>query len=99
VAFFVEFVPSVLEYLGRVDGLTDVDRAAVVDEITEELARDADRFLALYPLAHESLCLLYDYARPCGNAVFSFDFVVDASALSMGVVGVVYVECTAQPRL
>jgi hypothetical protein len=57
--YFVEFVDPVLAYLERIEGLTDSDRAAVIDGIVEELSRDADRFLSLRPLARESLCFLY----------------------------------------
>ncbi|HEY1381586.1 MAG TPA: hypothetical protein VGF55_32610 [Gemmataceae bacterium] len=96
-AYHVEFTDSVLNYLARVDGLTDVDRAAVVDGVIEELSRDADRFLALYPLAHESLCFRYDYPHLTAHTLFTFNFVVEASHLEMGVVRVAYVECTAEP--
>ena len=58
--YHVEFVDPVRDYLGRVEGLTDDDRAAVVDGVIEELSKDADRFFALRPLAHESLCFRYD---------------------------------------
>jgi hypothetical protein len=60
--YHVEFVELVLTFLGQVEGLTDQDRSAIVDEIIAELSRDADRFLALYPLSHESLCFRYPYA-------------------------------------
>ena len=96
-AFFVEFVDPVVEYLERIDGLTDQDRAVISDEIIDELSRDAERFLGQFPLAHESLCFRYDYARTTEHAMFQFDFVVDASSLEMGVVRVVYVECTSEP--
>jgi hypothetical protein len=92
VAYHVEFVEPVLDYLERVEGLTDDDRAAVVDGVIEELSRDADRFLALRPLAHESLCFQYDYPHATEQTMYDFDFVVDASHLAMGVVRVAYVE-------
>jgi hypothetical protein len=96
VAYHVEFVEPVLEYLSRVQGLTDEERAAVVDGVIEELSRDADRFLALRPLAQESLCLRYDYPHPTPQTIYDFDFVADARHLEMGVVRIVYVECTPQ---
>ena len=98
-AYFVEFRESVRDYLRGIDGLSDDDRAAIIDEVIEELSRDADRFLVQFPLAHESLCFRYDYARVTARAMFQFDFIVDASALEMGVVRVVYVESTSQPLL
>ena len=98
VRYHVEFVALVLDYLEQLQGLTDEDRAAIVSNATEELSRDADRFLALYPLAHESLCFRYDYLHITDQAVYNFDFVVDASHLEMGVVRVAYVECTTEPR-
>jgi hypothetical protein len=97
VASHVEFVEPVLEYLARVEGLTDEDRAAVVDGVIEELSRDADRFLALRPLAHESFCFRYDYPHPTPQTIYNFDFVVDARHMAMGVMRVAYVECTPQP--
>jgi len=98
VRYHVEFVDPVLEYLARVVGLTDDERAAVVDGIIDELSRDADRFLALRPLAHESLCFRYDFPQLSGNTVYHFDFVVDGSHMTMGVVRVAYVECTTVRR-
>lgn len=71
VGYFVEFVDEVLDYLGKIEGLTDEDRATIVDGVIEELARDADRFLALFPLAHESLCFRYDYAHVVYPTVFN----------------------------
>jgi len=94
VRYYVEFAEPVRDYLVRVEGLTDDDRAAVVDGVIEELSRDADRFLALRPLARESLCFRYDYPHVVGQTVYDFDFVVESSHLEMGVVRVVYVECT-----
>jgi hypothetical protein len=91
--YHVEFTEPVRDYLAQVEGLTDDDRAAVVDGVIEELARDADRFLALRPLAQESHCFRYDYPHVVGQTVYDFDFVVEASHLEMGVVRVVYVEC------
>ena len=95
-SYHVEFVAPVLEYLARVEGMTDADRAAVVDVIIEELARDADRFLSLHPLAHESFCFRYDYPHLIGLTLYDFDFVVDASHIEMGVVRVAYVEQTTR---
>jgi hypothetical protein len=97
VGYHVELIDPVLTYLEQVEGLTDDDRAAVVDGIIDELSRDADRFLALRPLAHESFCFRYDYPYPSGRTMYTFDFVVDASHLEMGVVRVAYVECTTEP--
>jgi hypothetical protein len=98
VRYHVEFVAPVLEYLEQVEGLTDDDRAAIVDGVIEELSRDADPFHALRPLAHESFCFLYDYPHVTAQAIFDCDFVVDARHLEMGVVRVAYVECTRKPR-
>jgi hypothetical protein len=97
VGYDVEFVDLVRDYLEQLEGLTDGDRAAVVDGVIEELSRDADRFLALRPLAHESLCFRYDYPHATEQTIYDFDFVVDASHLEMGVVRVAYVECTLRP--
>lgn len=70
--YHVEFVDPVRVYLEQVAGLSDTDRAAVVDGVLDELGRDADRFLALYPLAHESLCFRYDFAfRPKRRCIAS----------------------------
>ena len=95
--YHVEFVSLVKEYLARIEGLSDEERTSIVDGAIEELSQDADRFLALNPLAHESLCFRYDYAVGTERAVFEFDFVVSAHALSMGVVQVVYIEHTTRP--
>ncbi len=95
--YHVEFVEPVLDYLERVEGLSDADWAAVGAGAIEELSRDADRFHALRPLAHESLCFRYDYPHPTQETMFNFDFLVDAAYLEMGVVRVAYVECTAIP--
>ena len=54
-------------------------------------------FLALYPLAHESLCLRYDYPHVTQQAIYTFNFVVDASHQAMGVVRDAYVECVREP--
>jgi hypothetical protein len=98
VGYHIELVDPVRDFLQQVEGLTDRDRAAIVDGIIEELSRDADRFHALYPLAHESLCFRYDYPHATDQTIYHFDFVVDARHLEMGVVRVVYVECTSIPR-
>jgi hypothetical protein len=95
VRYHVEFVESVLDYLAKLEGLTDDDRLAIVDAVVDELSRDADRFHALRPLARESLGFLYDYPHVTGQTIY--DFVVDARHLEMGVVRVAYVECTARP--
>lgn len=95
--YYVEWVALVLNYLEQVDGLTDADRAAIVNGVDEELSREADHFFALYPLAHESLCFRYDYPHVTEQAIYTFDFVVDASHMEMGVVRIAYVEFTRQP--
>jgi hypothetical protein len=97
VAYDVEFVEPVLDYLANVPRLTDQDRAVIVDGVIEELSRDADHFHALRPLAHESMCFLYDYPHQTRQALFNFDFVVDATHANIGVVRIVYVECTIEP--
>ena len=94
--YHVEFVELVLDYLASVEGLTDEDRAAIVAGVTQELSQTADHFLALYPLAHESLCFRYDYPHATQTAIYSFDFVVSAHHMEMGVVRVAYVEHTTQ---
>ncbi len=96
-AYAVEFADAVSDYIAAAPGLTDADRAAVVAGVTEELSCDADRFLALRPLAHESLYFHYDHPHPTREVLFAFDFVVDASHRAAGVVRVVYVECTTEP--
>jgi len=97
VAYDVEFVEPVLDYLAAVPGLTDPDRAAIVDGVIEELSRDADRFHALRPLAHETMCFHYDYPHPTRQTLFNFDFIVDASHANIGIMRIVYVECTIEP--
>jgi hypothetical protein len=97
VAYDVEFVEPVLDYLAGVDGLTDDDRAVIVEGLIEDLSRDADRFHALYPIGPESLHFRYDYPHPTEHTLYTFDFVVDASHREMGVVRVVYVECATEP--
>ena len=92
-SYYVEFAEPVRDYLAAVEGLTDHDRAAVVDAVIEELSRDADRFFALRPLTQESFCFRYDYPHVVGQTVYDFEFVVDASHVEMGVVRVAYVEC------
>jgi hypothetical protein len=96
-AYFVETAPAVLDYIAAVDGLSDDGRAAVVDGYIDELGRDADRFLTLYPLGPESLHFRYDYPHPDGGVLYSFDFVVDGTHMAAGVVRVVYVEHTTRP--
>lgn len=95
--YHVEFVDPVLDYLATVEGLTEEDRTAIIAGITQELSQDADYFLALYPLVHESLYFRYDYPHPTKTTMYDFDFIVSAHHLEMGVVQVVYVEHTTQP--
>ena len=95
--YAVEFLETIREYLANVAGLTDDDRASIIDGVIEELSRDADEFLAKYPLGHESLHFHYDYVHPTYQTLFAFDFIVDASYREMGVMRVVYVECTPEP--
>lgn len=90
--YHIEFVELVRDYLQRLEGLTDDDRAAIVEGVIDELSRDADRFFIRSPLSHESLCFRYDYPHPTNHAIYNFDFVVDASFREMGVMRVVYVE-------
>jgi len=97
VGYYVEFVGPVLDYLAQIEGLTNDDRTVIVEGISEELSRDADRFHALFPIAHESLCFRYDYPHPTAQAMYNFDLVVDAQHQAMGVVRVVYVECAIIP--
>jgi hypothetical protein len=96
VPYDVEFVEPVREFLSRIEGLTDEDRTTIVAAVIEELSRDADRFLALYPLAHESLSFRYDYPHPKNDPmrVCQLDFIVDGSQMDAGKVTVVYVECS-----
>jgi hypothetical protein len=99
VGYYVQFADAVLDYLEhRVEGLTDADRVAIVAGATEELARDADRFLARHPCSHEALSFWYDYPHLTAHALFDFKFVVGAWNRAMGVVQVVYVEYTMEPH-
>lgn len=94
--YAVEFAPLVRQLLASAEDLTDDDRNAVLDGVTEELGRDADYFLARSPLGHESLHFRYDYAHPTWETLFVFDFIVDASNRAVGVVTVVYGECRTE---
>lgn len=96
-AYLVEFVAPVLDFLAQVEGLSDNDRESIVAGVIEELSQHADRFLVLRPLTHESLCFRYDYPHPTAQAMYTFDFVVDARHLEMGVVRVVYAEYATEP--
>jgi|SRR5262245_38200763 len=97
VAYDVTIEPAVVDYIAAVQGLTAAEQTAVLQGVIEELSRGADYFLNKYPLGHESLCFRYDYIHPTYQTLFTFDFVVDASSHSMGVMQVVYVECTTEP--
>jgi hypothetical protein len=90
--YYVETAPAVLDYIAGVEGLSDEGRAAVVDGYIDEFGRDANRFLALYPLGPESLHFRYDFPHPEGGMIYNFDFVVDGTNMEVGVVRVVYVE-------
>jgi len=68
-----------------------------VATVTEELARSADYFFAMYPVAPEALSFRYNYPHLTATTAYDFDFVVSAHHLEAGVVQVVYVEHTAQP--
>ena len=96
-AYQVELTGPVRVYLAATDGLTDADRAAVIDGVIDELSRLADQFFSARPLAHESFLFRYDYYHPTRHTLFNFDFIGDAANLAMGVVRVVYVECSAEP--
>jgi hypothetical protein len=97
--YYIEFVESVLEYLQGIDGLTDEQRAEILEAVTDELSRDADRFHSLYPLSHESLCFRYNYPHPTEKMIYDFDFIVSASHRAMSVMQVVYIECDTIPIL
>jgi hypothetical protein len=91
-SYYVETAPAVLNYIASIPGLTDEGRASVVEGYTSELGRDADRFLDLYPLGHESLHFRYEFPHLEVGTLHTFDFIVDGSGMEMGVVRVVYVE-------
>jgi hypothetical protein len=96
VGYDIEFVDSVLEYLQLVDGLTEDDRKAILAGMIEKLSQHADRFLTLRPLAHESFYCRYDYPYLTHQSIYNFDFIVDAQFMPVGVLRVVYVECTSK---
>jgi hypothetical protein len=96
VAYHVEIRPAVVDYIATV-ALSATDQKAVLQGVIAELSQDADYFLARYPLAHESLHFRYDYIHPTYETLFTFEFIVDASAHEMGVICVTFVECTAEP--
>ena len=93
-AYFVEIAPRVEDYITSTEGLSDAARADLVDGIIDELGRDADEFLRKRPLSPESLHFRYDYVQPDDRTLFIFDFIVDATQMEVGVVTVVYAECT-----
>jgi hypothetical protein len=95
--YYVETAPLVLDYIASIEGLSDPGRAAVVDGYIDELGRDADKFLALYPLGPESLHFRYDYPLAEGGRLYNFEFIVDGTPMEVGVVRVVYVEHNTQP--
>jgi hypothetical protein len=94
--YHVEFVEPVLDYLARVEGLTDADRQAIIAGVTRRLSESTDVYLALYPLSHESLAFWYHYPHTTQGALYQFSFVVSAHHLEMGVVAVAYAEHTTQ---
>jgi len=59
--YFVQTAPDVVAYIEAIDELSDEGRAALVQGYIDELGSDADRFMTLYPLGHESLHFRYDY--------------------------------------
>src|SRR5258706_13135686 len=95
--YFAETFPAVIEYLASVEGLADAGRTAIIDGFLGELAKDADKFLALYPLGPESLHFRYDFPHIEGSTLFDFDFVVDGTHMESGVVRIVYVEHSNRP--
>jgi hypothetical protein len=95
--YFIQFDQPVADYLDAVEGISPEGRLAVVEGMIDELGRDADRFLALHPLSHESLHFRYDYAHPDGQTLFVFDVIVDGQHMPSGVVCVVYGEHSTQP--
>lgn len=95
--YAVEFLQPIRDYIANIAGLTDGDRATIIDGVIAELSENADYFLNKYPLSHESLRFRYDYFHPTYETLFNFEFIVDASAREMGVMRVVYVECTTEP--
>lgn len=95
-AYDVVIERDVAEYIAAL-ALSPDDQATVLREIVVELSENADKFLIGHPLAHESLCFRYDYAHPTYETMFAFEFIVDASHSEMGVMRVVFVECTTSP--
>ncbi len=96
-AYHVEFVDIVLDYLAGVEGLTDDDRQAIVAGVTRRLSESADVYLVLYPLSHESLAFWYHYPHTTQTTLYEFGFVVSAHHLAVGIVSVAYAEHTTQP--
>jgi hypothetical protein len=54
VSYYVRFEQEVRDYIAAIEGLSLAGRAAVIDGVIEELGRDADEFLAKYPLGPDS---------------------------------------------
>jgi len=94
VTYYVQFGQEVRDYIEAVEGLSAAGRDALMDGVTEELGRDVDEFLRTRPLSPESLHFRYDYVQPDDQTLYIFDFVVDATQMEVGVVTVVYAECT-----
>lgn len=94
-AYHVAIAPRVEGYIDAVEGLSGAGRAELLGGVIEELGRDADEFLRKHSLGPESLHFRYDYVQPDDQTLYIFDFVVDASQMEVGVVTVVYAECTA----
>ena len=91
--YYVELEQPVLDYMRAVDRMTNAAFDAITDGMRAELTADADKFLRLFPVAHESFTFRYDFAHQDGQAgcQFNFDFVCDGSAMSQGVVRVILV--------
>jgi hypothetical protein len=58
--YYVQIDQNVRDYIASAEGLSAAGRDALVDGAAEELGRDADKFLAKYPLGPESLHFRYD---------------------------------------
>ena len=98
--YAVEFEQPVISYMRAVDRMTEVALDAITDGMRDELSRDADKFLRLFPVARESYTFRYDFAHQDGPAAcqFNFEFACDGSAMPYGVVRVILViDCEVIP--